>query len=652
LILAFHAVTIALSLVTAFLLRFDSSIPADTQPFVYWGIALALIVKMPIFVASRLDRGWWRFVGIPDLWRVLVANGIASAVFIAIALPWLSPAGFPRAVFLIDFLICFLTTGAARFAVRIYNEALSRANLSQGAKVILIYGAGAAGRMLQREINSNPRLGYDVVGFIDDDRRLQGSMVLNVPVLGAGRDIPHVIDRYKRLSRCIDEVIIAMPSALARQTREAIANCRSAGVGCKTIPRFDELLAGKVLTSQIRNINLVDLLGREPVGLDEDRIHESIAGRTILITGAAGSIGSELCRQAARFGPAKMVLLDQAESPLYSIDLELRSQFPLLDVVAELADIRDRLAVDELIRRHRVNAIFHAAAYKHVPMMEAHIIEAVKTNVVGTWNLVRAAYRNSVENFLMISTDKAVNPSSIMGLTKRVAELIVYARSSNGAESGTRFASVRFGNVLGSSGSVVPLFQAQIAAGGPVTVTHPDMRRYFMSVKEAVQLVLQASTMCKDSDIFVLDMGEPVRIMDLATNMIALAGLVPGEDVEIRISGLRPGEKLFEELRIEGENISATYHEKIKIFRGIQLTRRQLETWLSSLTSFVEARDSAAILDQLRAVVPEYQPHVSHRTEAAVAAFAPVAGDGSSIAGATQRQSQHIHRPPAVQTSF
>ena len=616
LILAFHAATIVISLVTAFLLRFDFSIPGEVHALVFRALWIALLLKMPVFFTARLHTGSWRFAGISDLRRILVANAIASAAFTVVALFWHRWSGFPRAVCVIDFLMCFLITGGAQFAVRAYTEARSATVSRRDAKGVLIYGAGAAGRMLLREIQSNPSLGYDVVGFVDDDRGLRGSTVTDVPIVGRGRNIASIVDRYNVRSIKIEEIIVAMPSATVRQTREAIANCRSAGVTCKTIPRFGELLAGKVLSSQIRNINLVDLLGREPVRLEEGRIHESIAGRSILVTGAAGSIGSELCRQTARFQPARLILFDQAESPLYNIDLELRAQFPLLEIVAELGDVRDACGVEDVVRRHHVDSIFHAAACKHVPMMETHILEAVRTNVFGTWNLVRAAYRNHVSNFLMIPTDKAVNPSSVMGLTKRLAELIVHAQSSNGAPSTTRFASVRFGNVLGSNGSVVPLFQAQIAAGGPVTVTHPDMRRYFMSVPEAVGLVLQTSTMCKDSDIFVLDMGQPVRIMDLATNMIGLAGLVPNEDIEIRITGSRPGEKLFEELRIEGENISPTYHDKIKIFTGTRLTRIQLEAWLSPLMMLVETRDAEAVLNHLRTLVPEYHPQLASRTGA------------------------------------
>jgi FlaA1/EpsC-like NDP-sugar epimerase len=612
-ILVFHAVTVAISLVAAFLLRFDFSIPDEVHALVLQTVCIAWLLKLPVFFKARLHTGSWRFAGIPELRRILVANAIASAAFTLVALFWHHWSGFPRSVCVIDFLVCFLLAGGAQFTVRAYSEARSAAVARRDAKGILIYGAGAAGRMLLREIQANPSLGYDVVGFVDDDRRLRGSTVMNVPIIGRGREIAAIVDRYDMRSARIEEIVVAMPSATARQRQEAIANCRSAGVPCKTIPRFGELLAGKVLSSQIRNISLLDLLGREQVRLEENRIHESIAGRSILVTGAAGSIGSELCRQTARFQPARLVLFDQAESPLYNIDLELRAQFPSLDIVAELGDVRDARVVEDIVRRHHANSIFHAAAYKHVPLMEAHILEAVKTNVLGTWNLVRTAYRNHVSNFLMISTDKAVNPSSVMGVTKRVAELIVYAQGSNGNTSSTRFASVRFGNVLGSNGSVVPLFQSQIASGGPVTVTHPDMRRYFMSVPEAVELVLQASTMCKDSEIFVLDMGEPVRIMDLATNMIGLAGLVPNQDIEIRITGLRPGEKLFEELRIEGEDISPTYHDKIKIFTGTRLTRSQLEAWLSPLMTLVEARDAEAVLSHLRTLVPEYQPQPPFR---------------------------------------
>src|SRR5215831_448987 len=398
-----------------------------------------------------------------------------------------------------------------------------------------------------------------------------------------------------------------MPSATGLQMREAHANCRAAGVTCRTIPSLGDLLSGKYLTAQIRSISLEDLLGREQIRLEQDRIQESIADKSIMITGAAGSIGSELCRQVASFLPGKLVLLDQAESELFKIDQELRQRHPDMEIVPVVGDIRDYRTVDEVVSSHSIDSIYHAAAYKHVPMMETHVIEAVRNNIIGTWNLVGVAQKHQVPNFLMISSDKAVNPTSVMGVTKRIAELIVSA-TSNGRGDSTKCVSVRFGNVIGSNGSVVPTFQSQISAGGPVTVTHPDMRRYFMSIREATQLVLQASTMGKGSEVFVLDMGEPVRILDLAYNMIQLAGLTPDEDIEIRITGLRPGEKLFEEIAFEGENMLPTYHEKIRIFRGTVVEPDNLSAWMDQLQLLISRRDTDRILVHLEAVVPEYTP--------------------------------------------
>jgi FlaA1/EpsC-like NDP-sugar epimerase len=618
----FHVGLIALSLTAAFFLRHDFALPAlktviggVTRPsFFQQGLWIAVVVKTVVFLLARLHRGWWRFVGINDLLRVFFANVVASAAFTAAVLLTTGPppeapdaGSFPRSIYVIDFVLCFLMTAGARFAVRLYTEGIRGRASGTGSKGLLIYGAGGAGRMLLREIRSNHSLGYEVIGFLDDDPKLRGAHLMNIRVLGTGRDAAEIVDRHnkRKRSRKIEEIVIAMPSASGRQMGEAVSNCRAAGVSCKTIPGIGELLKGKVLSAQIRDVSLDDLLGREQVRLDEDRIHESIARRSVLITGAGGSIGSELCRQAARFHPEKLIALDQGETELFKIDLELREKYPSLNVIAEVGDIRDAERVEEVIRRHSVDSIFHAAAYKHVPMMEAHVIEAVKNNVVGTWNLVKAACEYQVSNFLMISSDKAVNPTSIMGVTKRIAELIVSAES-DAAPQKTKFVSVRFGNVLGSNGSVVPLFKAQIAAGGPVTVTHPGVRRYFMSVREAVQLVLQASTMGKGSEIFVLDMGQMVPIVDLAKNLITFAGLDP-EKIQIKFIGLRPGEKLYEELMTEGENILPTHHEKIKIFKGPQINRGLLEAWLLQLELLLEKRNPALVVSHLKELVPEYQ---------------------------------------------
>jgi FlaA1/EpsC-like NDP-sugar epimerase len=595
-----HLAIITTSLAIAFWIRFDFAMVVSQMPILVGSLLLVAPVKMATFLVGGVHRGWWRFAGLTDLVRIFVVNVAASAVAAVVVYQQFG-RDFPRSVYVIDFLLCFLMTAGVRFCVRLYNETL-RLDLAAMQKGMLIYGAGAAGRTLLREVRTHPELGFQVLGFIDDDPSLRFAKIMNVTVLGGGRELANIVDRYKNKVIKVDEVVITMPSASGRQMREAHSNCRAAGVPCKTIPGIGDLLSGKFLSAQIRGISLEDLLGRKQIVLEQERIQASLAGKTVLITGAAGSIGSELCRQTAGFVPSKLIIFDQAESDLFKIDQELRRSYPDLNIIVKVGDVRDIRTVDEVVQGHAVDAIFHAAAYKHVPMMEAHVVEAVRNNIVGTWNLVKIAQKHRVPNFLMISSDKAVNPTSIMGVTKRIAELIVSA--SNG--TGTKFVSVRFGNVLGSNGSVVPTFQSQIAAGGPLTVTHPDMRRYFMSIREAVQLVLQASTMGKGTEIFVLDMGEPVRILDLARNMIELAGLVPGEDIEIRFTGLRPGEKLQEEVALDDENMLPTYHEKIRIFASHGVDVEALSNWLTHLQLLIGRRDSARIVDHLKILVPEY----------------------------------------------
>src|SRR5262245_8266882 len=608
LITLFHVFVIAVSVLLAFWVRFDFSASSLHSDLAWVGLTLAVAVKLPAFLLGGVQRGWWRYAGLNDLSRIFLVNVAASAGWATVVVTLHGPE-FPRSIYAIDFLVCFLLSAGGRFSVRLYNETLKfeLAAAKKENKNILIYGAGAAGRTLVREIRMNLSLGLQVVGFIDDNPLLRSASIMNVRVLGTGRDIARIVERYQsRRGVNIDEVIIAMPSGTGLQMREAHASCRAAAIECRTIPGFGDLLSGKYLSAQIRSISIEDLLGREQIRLEETRIQESIAAKSILVTGAAGSIGSELCRQTASFIPAKLVLFDQAESELFKMDQELRQKHPGIDIVPVVGDIRDYRTVDDVVRTHAIDSIYHAAAYKHVPMMEAHVIEAVRNNILGTWNVGSVAQRHRVSNFLMISSDKAVNPTSVMGVTKRLAELIVSA-ASKGEDNSTKFVSVRFGNVLGSNGSVVPTFQSQIAAGGPVTVTHPDMRRYFMSIREAVQLVLQASTMGKGSEIFVLDMGEPVRVLDLAYNMIQLAGLTPDEDIEVRITGLRPGEKLFEEIALDGENMMPTYHEKIRIFSGTVLEPDFLSTWMDQLQLLISRRDTDRILGHIEGLVPEYR---------------------------------------------
>lgn len=603
-ILLANSVLIVASLCIAFLLRFDFNIPASEHQHLWMALALVIPIKMIVFSFTGLHRGWWKLVGMPDLVRVLLANLASFAMFAASS--WLIQGNaFPRSVYFIDFIVCFLGTGGMRFAVRFYNEVVLGQFTKPHSKNLLIYGAGQAGVTLLRELRVNPKLGR-VVGFLDDDPRKRKLVLLGLPVLGKGRDLPKILTKLKGRGQEIEEIVLAIPSATGRQIRDAVANAKAAGAKCKILPTISEMLAGKVLSAQIRDLSVGDLLGREPVQLETDKIWSHLGGKVVMVTGGAGSIGSELCRQVAKFYPKCLIIFDQAESELYKIDLELRSSFPSLEIIPAIGDIQDPERVDAVIRTHKVDSVFHAAAYKHVPMMESHLLEAVKNNILGTWNVIEAAARNRVDSFLMISSDKAVNPTTIMGLTKRAAEVIVSAMPVS--EANTKFVSVRFGNVLGSNGSVVPRFKEQIAAGGPVTVTHPDMRRYFMTIPEATQLVLQASTMgTGGSEIFVLEMGEPVRIVDLARNMIRLSGFEPDEDIEIRFVGLRPGEKLSEELMLEGELLLPTPHSKIHLFRGTRQNFEMVEAWLGQLRHLLELRDESAILAHLTDLVPEYQ---------------------------------------------
>jgi FlaA1/EpsC-like NDP-sugar epimerase len=608
-----YASIIAASLTAAFLIRFDFSLPTDQTPNLSKGLWIALVAKMAAFFLFRRHDAAWRYTSIFDLKPILLSQMMGSALFASGAYLFIGTA-FPRSIYAVDFLLCLVIKVTVRLVIRAFAWEIIRETKARGARsTILIYGAGAAGLSLLREIKTNPVLNSPVLnsrvaGFLDDDPEKTGQRLIGVPVLGGGRAVPMIVDRLRRKGLEISEIVIALPSATGEQMREALANCRAAQVNVKTIPSVGELLSGKVLSSQIRSVSVEDLLGRQPVRLEEGMIANSIRGRVVLVTGGGGSIGSELCRQVASFRPARLLVFERAESDLFRIHHELTERYPDVEILPVIGDIREYDVVASVIERYRVRSIFHAAAYKHVPMMEAHLIEAIRNNVFGTHNLVQAAWRHGVEDFLMISSDKAVNPTNVMGLTKRLAEILVSVMPSpEEGGHGTKFVSVRFGNVLGSNGSVVPLFQKQIAAGGPVTVTHPEMRRYFMTIREAVQLVLQASTMGKGSEIFVLDMGEPVKIVDLARNMIRLSGHSE-EEIEIRYTGLRPGEKLFEELISEGENILPTYHEKIRIFATQRTARAEVAAWIEQARRLVEMGDQIELLAHMQELVPEYQP--------------------------------------------
>jgi len=529
-------------------------------------------------------------------------------------------AEFSRSIYLLDLVLCFLLNAGARFTTRLWKEVFTPPHCAQGAKGLLIYGAGVAGIALAREIRSNPKLGYRMVGFLDDDPRKRGATLMGLPVLGTGEDAPRIVALRRDKPGAVEEIVVTMPSATRRQIRAALDRALATGLACRIVPGLGELISGKLAFGKVPDISVTDLLGRDPVTLDKTAALRSVAGRSVLVTGAAGSIGTELCHQLAELEPRCLVAVDQAESEIFRLEADLRARFPRMRLQPELADIRDPWRLDGILDRWAVNSIFHAAAYKHVPILEQHICEAITNNVLGTWKLAQAACRNGVSTFVMISTDKAVNPTSVMGLTKRVAELIVTAKRSAPIGQITRFVCLRFGNVLVSNGSVVPTFQKQIAAGGPVTVTHPDMRRFFMTVQEAVQLVLHASTMGNGCEIFVLDMGRPIRIVDLARKMITLAGFTPDEDIEIRFVGLRPGEKLFEELQQESETLLASSREKIKIFHGNQVAMESLMPWMTELQHILWARDDLAAIEHMKKLVPEYQGSAAQTHERAAGA--------------------------------
>ncbi|MFN7993906.1 MAG: nucleoside-diphosphate sugar epimerase/dehydratase [Bryobacteraceae bacterium] len=604
LVRAVQVLLFAFAALSAFQLRFDFSIPIRFRPHVLVALCVWVVVKTLVFNVFGLDRGWWRYSSIPDFLRLAGANFAASALSCLALIVW-APRGFPRSLYVLDFLLCFVLTAAIRITVRIIAD-LMRTAPPGAKKRTLIYGAGDAGVSLLREIRQTPSLQYDVLGFIDDSPAKTGASIHRVRVLGSGSALPEAVQ-----SHAIEIVLIALPAATGSEMMAVLQHCNSAGVSYKTVPGIADIIESGGLASQIRDVAVEDLLGRNPVRLDETSIFEKIQDRVVMVTGAAGSIGSELCRQIARFQPRAIVGFEIAETALFHLDGEMRRTFPNIPFYPEIGSIQNQERLADVLRRHAPTILYHAAAYKHVPMMEDHPFEAIENNVFGTWNVATTASRHGVADFVMISSDKAVRPTNVMGATKRVAELLVHELQNGG----TRYMSVRFGNVLGSSGSVIPLFKNQIARGGPVMVTHPEMRRYFMTIPEASQLVLQASSMGSGGEIFVLDMGQPVRILDLARNLILLSGFQPERDIRIEFSGVRPGEKLYEELNTLDEETLPTYHEKIKIFAGNGLPSGGMAPHLEILRQCCAGRDTRRLILELKELLPDYNPsgHVLRR---------------------------------------
>ena len=597
---------------------------------------LALLTKPVVFYFFGLYRRYWRYASADDLWTIAIAVTTASIVTTSVEfflLPmWLSFTSVPRSIPIIDWLLTMALVGGVRFSVRLLarGSGTRRVRPVEVARVLVI-GAGDAGAMIVREMHNNPQLRMIPVGFVDDDADKSGMTIHGVRVLGARQDIPALVERES-----IDEVIIAMPTASGRDIRAIIGICQSVGVRYKTIPGVFELISGDVSVKHIRDVQVEDLLRRDPVETDPTIVAHYVQGARVLVTGAGGSIGSEICRQVASFRPRQLVLLGHGEHSIYQIERELRRKFPSLDLVACIADVRDARRLDQVFRQYRPNVVFHAAAHKHVWLMEANAVEAVTNNVLGTQLTLDAACQHRVDRFVLISTDKAVNPAGVMGASKRLAEMLAQdaARRCPGV-----FVAVRFGNVLGSRGSVVPLFKEQIAAGGPITVTDPNMARFFMTIPEATNLVLQAGALGQSGEIYMLDMGQPVRIVDLARDMIELSGLRPGEDIEIQFIGARPGEKIREELSMDKEDVLPTTHERIKRVCGaLSVESHHLRQATQELVALAYAGDE-----------PRLRERLMHLARLGVELEARIEGEDSvDAARPVPQRGRDALRPPAV----
>jgi FlaA1/EpsC-like NDP-sugar epimerase len=606
----------------AYFLRFEGAIPQQEWMNLRMTVPYFVILKLIIFLSFGLYKGMWRYTGLVDLLGVLKASAASSGIIIVMILLIYRFEGFPRSVFILDWILTFFFVGGVRILLRLLLAEQAKGipsvrqffgfgngkTPSRRTKRLLIIGAGNAGEKMLREIKDNPRLNYEVVGFLDDNPKKKGMNIHGVPVLGPVAKIHKLAFDAE-----MDEILIAVPSASTKQMRKIVQACEATGQKTRTTPGIGELIDGKISFKSIREVSFEDILGRDPVNLDTGSIGEYLAGKVVLVTGAAGSIGSELCRQIAQFSPGNLVLLDKTENSLFHLEMEFRQRFPKVPITPVLGDIKYKAHLSRLFSNTNPQVVFHAAAFKHVPIVELNPWEGVTNNIIGTRNVVETAREFSAERFIMVSTDKAVRPANVMGASKRVAEMITcaYAKSNP-----ARFVSVRFGNVIGSEGSVIHLFKKQIERLGPVTVTHPEITRYFMTIPEACKLILQAGALGEGGEIFILDMGTPIKIVDMARDLIRKSGFKPDVDIEIKFTGLRPGEKLYEELITEGEGIVRTDNEKIFVIKGNGYDINRLNHSIEELAELAHRQNANGIKSKLKEIIPEYQPSVNENKPA------------------------------------
>lgn len=599
LLITVDIILVNLGMVVALMLRFDGNVPAQFFQ-AYRDLALVYtLIWIGTFYFFGLYKKLWQYASIGELIAILGAVTFGTAAIVAYTYFIIeSPAlPIPRSVFLLTWLLNVVFIGGSRLAWRLFRDYAWLP--TRGGKPVLIVGAGAAGAMVARELRSHYGNQYNLVGFVDDDPDKQHLHLHGIPVLGCRADIPDLVDAY-----AIQEIILAIPSAPGRVIREIVEICRQTPAELRILPGVYELIDGKVSIQQLREVRVEDLLGREPVKVDLEEISGYLEKEVVLVTGAGGSIGSELCRQIARFNPKLLILLGHDENPIFEAEQELKYLFSSVPLETVIADVKDGPRINQVFATYKPQVVFHAAAHKHVPLMEANAREALRNNVLGTYNVAVAAGEHGAKAFILISTDKAVNPTSIMGATKRVAEMVIQTLNDR---YDTRYAAVRFGNVLGSRGSVIPIFQEQIARGGPVTITHPEMTRYFMTIPEAVQLVIQAGAMARGGEIFVLDMGEPVKIVDLAYDLIRLSGLEPEVDIEIKYIGMRPGEKLHEEFLTAEEGTTATKHKRIFVAKPNGVDAGAIEALIQRIAdpNFLPTNSEVEML--LSSIVPGMQ---------------------------------------------